>query len=98
MKLRTLSVLLAFGLGLASAAALLASGTSAPAAVPGNEGKETPAPAQSNEGLMRRNGMADTCRDATWPYIPAGCLKNADPERQRRTVRVIPIHAPHVSN
>jgi hypothetical protein len=93
MKLRTLTALLALGLACASTAALLASGTSAPAAVPGNEGKATPAVAEASEALLRRNGSADTCRQAVWPYIPSSCMLNAAPEQQMRPVRIIRIEA-----
>jgi hypothetical protein len=82
MKLRTLTVLLTLGLACASAAA-----------VPGNEGKETPAAAPISEAVLRRNGSADACRGAVWPYIPSACILNAAPEQQMRPVRVIRIEA-----
>jgi hypothetical protein len=98
MSLRAFALTLALGIGVASAAGLVALSTSAPAAVPGNDGKESPVAAPAADAALRRNGSADACRQAAWPYVPAGCLRSADPERQARPVRIIQIYsAPHRS-
>ena len=98
MNIRTLALTIIVATGAAATASILAYSTGAPAAVRstdgGNEGTHVTPPQPDVEKLFMRNGSADACRDAIWPYIPSACLRNADGARAARQVRIILFHAP----
>jgi hypothetical protein len=94
MTIRTLAVTLVIATGIAATSAVLAYSSSAPAAVRTNEGfaGQTINPTDT-DAMLRKNGAAEFCRDAIWPNLPAACIRNAEPERLSRPIRIIPIHA-----
>ncbi len=93
MKIRTLALTLIIATGIAATASVLAYSPSAPAAARSNEGLASqPDVAPDFDTVFRRDGSADACREAMWPYLPAACIRNASPERLARPVRIIPIH------
>lgn len=96
MTIRSLALSLCIATGVAAAVAILSYSSSAPAAVRSEGSIERPTvspPAADAEILLRRNGAADACRDAVWPYVPAACMRDVSAERLARPVRIIQIDA-----
>lgn len=93
MSIRSLSLSLAIATSVAAAAVTLAHGAGAPAAgLSVNSVSQSLVLQSVDEAVLRRHGAAEACRSAVWPYIPSACLRNASPERQARSIRIIPIH------
>jgi hypothetical protein len=91
MKMRsiTLSMLCAAGLVSATAASASVSG--------GDRLTNRLAPAIAPPASKASAPEGD-CQKAVWPYIPAHCMRNADPERIRRPVRIIRIDALNIKS
>jgi hypothetical protein len=84
MKTRSLALSIILVSGMAATAAMAAYGTATPAAVPAPDH-----PAQASP----RSGQEGACNQAVWPYIPMHCMRNVEPERARKPVRIIRIDA-----
>jgi hypothetical protein len=92
MSFRKFALKFALGLGFTGLIVVSAASNSVPPAAPGNEGQQAPATGPKASTQPHRASLSDICQRATWPYIPAECLRSADPGRQSRPVRIIPIH------
>lgn len=98
MKTRSLTITFALAAAIMATAAVASFDTAVP--TPGTNSDRisrvaarTDSLAPGGRGVQSQPQPSKACEAAVWPYIPAHCMKNADPERLRKPVRIIRIDA-----